>query len=167
MNHESLRQAREELDWSRGDLVSRVKSDSGLTVAKLAAVETGRRPPSDVELAELRRVLFDELEQVLEESGEHPVVQADEVVETTIEVAPADIPTVETEVDMPGGIKATRSTEWNGMKAGDQVRVRGERGVFTFIFHHRDPRQEYVEVYGPRNKPKERSFQPNRVKRRR
>jgi transcriptional regulator with XRE-family HTH domain len=58
----------------------------------------------------------------------------------------------------------TRSNVWRGLRAGDSVRLRGEgRLLYHFRFHHVDPKQEYVEVYGPPKKPKLRCVPPDRV----
>lgn len=58
---------------------------------------------------------------------------------------------------------AVRSTEWNGLQYGDTVRIRGDQGRYTFRFHHKDDRQEYVELWGPTKSPGMRSILPERV----
>ena len=42
-----------------------------------------------------------------------------------------------------------RVTEWNGIVKGDAVKVRGERGNFTFLSHTTNGKgQSWVDVYG-------------------
>jgi DNA-binding XRE family transcriptional regulator len=66
----------------------------------------------------------------------------------------------------------TRAQSWNGMNRGDPVRVQGQSGTFRFVYHHVDPTQEYIEVYGPTfskqknpRAPARRSFDKSRVRR--
>lgn len=137
MNGQQLRTAREELGWNRQQLAT----ETGLTLYKIHQIETGKRSPTTDELAVLKSVLLDQLNEVLVNTGETPAIVINE--------------------DQPDDV--VRSSEWNGIRRGDPVRVKELRGIFRFLFHHQDASQEYVEVYGPENKPKQRSFDPKRI----
>lgn len=137
MNGAQLRAARDELGWTRPQLADA----TGLTLYKIHQIETGKRPPTDDEMKVLKEVLLGQLNEVLVTTGEMAAVTVDE---------PAD--------------DVVRSTEWNGIRRGDEVLVKGIRGVFRFLYYHQDASQEYVEVYGPAHKPKERSLNPSLVK---
>lgn len=125
MNPQELRDTRRELNWSRADLAQR----TGLTVYQIAVIEQGRRDPRENETDALQRVLRQELEHTLVETGENPVID-DVAVDVAVEIQ-------------------VRSAEWNGIRRLDEVRVAGESGRFRFLFHHKDDNQEYVQVFGP------------------
>lgn len=60
-----------------------------------------------------------------------------------------------------------RSQQWGKISNGDLVKVKGERGQFTFISHVRtaDSDQEWVDVYGGSNGfLMFRSFDPSKVR---
>lgn len=135
MNGDQLRTARTELGWTRPQLAEA----TGLTVYKIHQIETCKRPATDEEVTALKEVLLDQLNEVLT-TGETAAI-LDE---------PAD--------------DVIRSTEWNGLRRGDEVLVKGMKGVFHFLYYHQDATQEYVEVYGPAHKPKERSLDPQLVR---
>lgn len=137
MNGAELRAARRELGWTQTDLAR----ESGLTAYKVNQIETGKRYASGEELEQLKAVLLKQLDVTLEETGEHAAI--------VVEETPDDV---------------VRSPNWNGITRGDEVKVTGIRGKFHFLFHHQDPAQVYVEVYGPiGTKPKQRSFPPERI----
>lgn len=143
MNGEQLQAARKELKWSRDQL----SAAAGMTHSQLAGIEQGRREAKPEEAEALQAVLLTQLGRVLEETGEHPVVVVPE--------------------------EDSRVASWNGLQRGDEVQVRGEGGRFTFLYHHADDHQEYVQLFGPipgtvpRSRspraPHERSVLPDRV----
>jgi len=64
-------------------------------------------------------------------------------------------------------LSKVHSSQWNKLANGDSVRVKGERGQFTFIRHVsvQETGEEWVDVYGGANGHLMfRSFVPSRVK---
>jgi transcriptional regulator with XRE-family HTH domain len=141
LNGAGLRALREDFGWSRKTL-----SDTcGLTISAIATIEVGRRPPTERERRLITEVLLNTLEETLD--------------------APQPVSLVK---GLPEGV--TRIGEWNGIRRGDPVKVRGEKGTFRFLYLHQDPTQEYLEVFGPvfsskknPHAPARRSFLPERV----
>lgn len=123
MNGTELVAARRELGWNRSQLAAHLQMKYG----RLSAIETGRDEPTPDETEVIQRLLLKELGRVLEQTGEHAVV-----------VVP--------EPDEHGVI---RVGEWNGIRRGDIVTVKGQSALWRFLYHHVDPHQEYVEVFGP------------------
>ncbi len=59
------------------------------------------------------------------------------------------------------------SAQWNKLASGDSVRVKGQRGQFTFIRHVsvKETGEEWIDVYGGANGHMMfRSFVPDLVK---
>lgn len=137
MEGSQVRTAREEIGWSRQEFARRT---DGVSVAQLAAIELGRRRPTETEADEIKRVLREQLHQTLAESGEHQVIEVAEVVEP----------------DEP--------SPFSDLQKGDHVRVDGQRGVFKFQAFH-PGEHPHVDVYGPPAKPKMRSVIPERIRR--
>lgn len=54
------------------------------------------------------------------------------------------------------------STEWNGLRRGNVIQVRGRKGLLIFGHHVVTASQEYISAYETRNRG-ERSFAPDRV----
>lgn len=141
LNGAGLRALREDFGWSRKTL----SETCGLTISAIATVEMGKRPPTEREVRLITSVLLNVLEETLDKP--RPVDLSKGTAEGVI-----------------------RTGEWNGIRRGDPVKVRGEKGTFRFIFHHIDDTQEYLEVYGPvftasknPHVPARRSFKPDRV----
>lgn len=155
MDGQKLREARGELGWTRQKLIARaneIAERDGIkrvTLSHLAVVEQGKRPASEEESILFKRVLLEALGRVMD----------------------SEVPDGEPEAAVTvQGDGATRSYEWNGFRRGDACKVVGERGVFTFQYHHMDDHQEYVEVSGPRQMVqgraigwKQRSFATDRI----
>src|SRR5690554_3049473 len=117
MDGQKIRDAREELGWSRGDLIANLDPDTRvLTIAKLANIELGNRDPNEDEETELKRVLRGQLHQTLTESGEHSAI--------TIEDDADGTESVSIKLSQ-NGVEATRYFSWKGLKQGDYCRVRG------------------------------------------
>jgi transcriptional regulator with XRE-family HTH domain len=141
LNGAGLRALREDFGWSRKTL-----SDTcGLTISAIATIEVGRRPPTDRERRLITEVLLNTLEETLD--------------------APKPVSLIK---GLPEG--TTRVGEWNGIRRGDPVKVRGIKGTFRFLYLHRDETQEYLEVFGPvftasknPHAPARRSFETDRV----
>ena len=133
-----LRDSRLELKWARQKLVDRanaIAERDGLpriTLSAVAVIEQGKRQATDDETVLLKAVLVEALGRVMTEEVPAVVLPEDNVAKTV----------------MPNG--AVRLYEWQGLRRGDPCRVTGEKGVFTFQYHHEDPTQAYVEVTGPR-----------------
>jgi len=153
MNGVELRQARQELGWSQ----RRFAEEAGLHLSQVAVIERGHREPRPDEVEAIQRVLMQNLNDVLHQTGEHPaIVDAQEAEPVAEEVAP--------QVDVGA---------WNGLRRGDEVRITDENGWFTFLYYHQDEKQEYVQLYGPipgsyarSRRPKapgQRSVRPERV----
>lgn len=141
LNGAGLRALREDFGWSRKTL----SETAGLTISRIAMIEMGKRVPTDVEIRMITSVLLNTLEETLD--------------------APRPVDLTK---GLPEGV--TRTGQWNGINRGDPVKVRGLKGTFRFIFHHVDPTQEYLEVFGPvftasknPHAPARRSFKPDRV----
>jgi hypothetical protein len=115
---------------------------TGLSVAVVARIEMRGGTPQEVE--GYRKALEIALGQVVESAGrDEPESE---------ESKPAEGVTKSPAVTgfLGGKHNAVRTTEWNGLRRGDLVRVVGEKGQFRFMYHHRDDKQgEYVEVAGP------------------
>lgn len=120
MKGEDLRDARKELSWSRQQLADK----TGLTLSAVAVIEQGKRQPREEEREVIQRVMLEQLGRVLEETGEHPVIEVNEE-------------------------ELARTGAWNGFRRGDDVKVHGEKGTFKFLYYYRDDTQEYVQVFGP------------------
>jgi transcriptional regulator with XRE-family HTH domain len=121
---QAIRDAREDLGWSRRELVELLDPAVKITSGKLTYIETGHREPTEEEVAELERILRRKLSEVLAASSEQPAVEED---------------AGELRVNLTyNGRPAVRSFAWRGLKRGDLCRVRGVRGRFKFMFHHQD-----------------------------
>ena len=62
---------------------------------------------------------------------------------------------------------AGEQEEWNGLVPGTPIKIKGERGQFSFKSYH--PDGDYVNAWGPIDAPKQgmRSFRAERVIRKR
>lgn len=119
---------------------------TGISVAKIARIEL-KGTGTDEELEAYRSALKVVLGDVLDsgDPGVHTGVGPD-----GSRVAPvAEAPTASPAITGLGSDGSIRTTEWNGLRRKDLVRVRGLDGQYMFLFYHKDDRQEYVEVSGP------------------
>jgi transcriptional regulator with XRE-family HTH domain len=123
VNGSELVAARRELGWSRSQLAAHLKMKYG----RLSAIETDRDEPTAPELETIQRLLLEQLGHVLEQTGEHAIVIVPEPDENGV----------------------VRVGEWNGIRRGDIVTVAGMPALWRFLYHHVDPHQEYIEVFGP------------------
>lgn len=134
-----LLELRTELKWSRREL----SESTSLTISRICRIENGQHIPTPGESDLIERTLLGTLHDTLDKEQKK-------------------------KVDLIKYGEVTRSGSWNGITRGDLVSIRGESGAFRFLYHHEDPTQEYVEVFGPVNGKKGvhmRSFTTDKVRR--
>lgn len=144
MRAEQITESRKMLRWSRSALAAR----AGMKPGAVAYIEKGMREPTAEEAAQLTRVFVEALGHVLMDGS-------DDAELVTLEYVIADV-------------SVTRTYEWRGLERGAPCRITGERGLFHFMYHHIDERQEYAQVYGPmtsmRSHAKTRCVSPARLR---
>jgi transcriptional regulator with XRE-family HTH domain len=138
-----LLELRTEFGWSRNAL----SKATGLTISRICRIEKGQHIPTPGESRLIEESLFHEFQ-------------------LTLNQAPS------TKVNLRKSTDPTRRTAtWGEVTRGDLVQVNGESGAFRFLYHHVDPNQEYIGVFGPvqgkrknPHAPHLRSFTPERVR---
>lgn len=133
MQGADVRKAREAIGWKRPELATR----TGLSVAQIASIETGRsiRPAEETVL---RDVLQERLEQALVGNGKVPATSG-----------PDPMPPAPQDPAFDPGVKVLE--EWCGLVKGDEVRITGDVKPlrrYVFLRYVEKPEQTIVEL-GP------------------